>query len=256
MKTRPNTPLENKANPNQPRDPNRDPSKSNKGRRFNKPRPPRNFWKTMLTNKFFDLLVVIVGVSIAYSLNGLLVSTKEQKQEVLYATALAADVEKDILELEKNLNGIEEDYQRLVSYVQEYGQGKAVGDSLATVITSILSLDTFEPNDNAYQALIAANDLTMLSAPGLSNQVINYYGNYRNIKRFEEGYTSAIANIYQFFTPYCDYTNRRIVDKSVLDKVQTKNSLLIAASLLEDGIENYDEALIAAKALREALKTK
>lgn len=256
MKTRPNTPQENKANPNQPRDPNRDPNKSNKGRRFNKPRPPRNFWKTMLTNKFFDLLVVIVGVSIAYTLNGLMVSANEQKQEAFYTQTLATDVEKDIQELEKNLKGIEEDYQRLVSYVQEYGQGKAVGDSLATVITSILSLDIFEPHDNAYESLLNANGLGILSDPGLRNQVTNYYSNHRNIKRFEEVYTLAISNIYQYFTPYCDYTNRRIVDKSVLDKVQTKNSLLIAASQLEDGIENYDEALLAAKALQAALKQK
>lgn len=254
MKNRPNTPQENRANPNPVKDPNT--SKSGKGRRFGKQRPPRNFWKTMLTNKLFDLLVVVVGVSIAYYLNSLCVSAEEQKLETFYAESISADLAKDITELEKNLKGIEEDYKRLVSYVQEYGQGKAVGDSLATVITSILSLDTFEPNDNAYQSLLSANGLSALSEPTLRNQVTNYYGSYRKIQHFEQVYTTAIFDIYHFFTPYCDYTNRRITDRSVLDKVQTKNSLLIAAAQLEDGIESYDEALTAAKALQTALKQK
>lgn len=201
-------------------------------------------------------MVVIVGVSIAYYLNSLRVSAEEQKLETFYAENIAADLAKDITELEKNLDGIEEDYKRLVSYVQEYGQGKAVGDSLATVITSILSLDTFEPNDNAYQSLLSANGLSALSEPALRNQVTNYYSSYRKIQHFEQVYTTAIFDIYHFFTPYCDYTNRRIIDRSVLDKVQTKNSLLIAAAQLEDGIESYDEALTAAKTLQAALKQK
>lgn len=256
MKTRPNTPPENKNNPNQPRDPNRDPNKTNKGRRFNKPRPPRNFWKTMLTNKFFDLLVVILGVVIAYTVLTLKTTAEERTLETFHAQNMASDLAEDIHELEKNLNGIQGDYQGLVAYVQAYGQGKAVGDSLATVITSILSLDTFEPHDNTYQSLIGAKGLSVFSEASLQRQVSNYYGNYRKIQRFEEVYTADILDIYHFFTPYCDYTNRKIVDKSVLDKVQTKNSLLIAAAQLEEGIESYEEALIAAKALQEALRTK
>lgn len=242
-----------KNQPNAPQDRRGGPPKGNNGRNRFKQRPPRNFWKSLLTNKIFDLVIVVVGVSIAFYLNSLKTNADKRELEKFYVENISRDLTADIAELSKNLEDIDRDYQLLVSYVQQYGEQKAVGDSLASVIANILSLNTFEPNDNAYQSLLGANGLEVFSTPELRSLTTNYYNSYRRIKRFEEVYTKAIFDIYSFFTPYCDYTLRRIVDKSVLTKVQTKNSLLIAAAQLEDGIESYDEALIAAKALQKAL---
>lgn len=253
MKTRQNTPTDTKGNPNQQKDPAKG---NNRGRRFTKPRPPRNFWKTMLTNKFFDLMVVIAGVSIAYYLNSLKVSADQNKLEIFYTQNLASDLDKDIEELTKNVKELQYDYQVVVSYVQEYSQGAIVGDSLASVVVAILSLDTFDGNDNTYQSLVSSNGLNTLADPEKRGLITEYYNQYKTIERFEDVYTRAIFEINDYFSPTMNYALRKISDRAVLGSERTKNSLLMAAAQLETGIENYEEALALAKTLKQTLAAK
>jgi hypothetical protein len=225
---------------------------SNNRNRFRQ-RPPRNFWKTLITNKAFDLLIVIAGVSIAFYLNSIKVTIDKQTTETFYKQSLATDLNADIDELTKNLKEIQEDYDILISYVQQYGEGKAVGDSLANVVTKILSLDTFAGTDNTYTSLVSSDGLGIVTDNALRNLVAEYYNQYQSIKRFEDVYTKALFEMNGYFSPSIDYTVRKITDRNVLTNVRTKNNLLIVAAQLEDGIESYEDALVQAQALKKQL---
>jgi hypothetical protein len=229
-------------------------NKGNKGRRFSAPRPPRIFWKSLLTNKAFDLVIVVLGVSIAFYLNTLRVSSEQRSAEKFYTDNIAADLDKDIVELGKIGKELQADYDVVVSYVQEYGKGAVVGDSLASVVVAILSLDTFSGNDNAYFSLVNSNSMNTISDASLRSQVSEYYNQYRDLERFEEVYADLISQINNYFSPTMNYTLRKISNRSVLSSDQTKNSLLMVAAQLETGIESYEEILIKAKALRKSLQ--
>jgi hypothetical protein len=248
MKNQPAKPSETKdsANPNR--------NKGNKGRRFSAPRPPRIFWKSLLTNKAFDLLVVVLGVSIAFYLNTLRISSEQQRVEKFYLQHISTDLDKDIVELEKIVQEIQADYDVVVSYVQEYGKGAAVGDSLASVVVAILSLDTFSGNDNAYFSLVNSNGMNTIVDASLRSQVSEYYNQYKNLERFEDVYADVIFQINEYFSPTMNYTLRKISNRSVLSSDQTKNSLLLVAAQLETGIESYEETLNKAKALKKRLE--
>jgi Family of unknown function (DUF6090) len=248
MKNQSNKPSETKDSTN----PNR--NKGNKGRRFSAPRPPRIFWKSLLTNKAFDLVIVILGVSIAFYLNSLRVTSEQQNAEKFYLENIATDLDKDIVELDKILKEVQADYDVVVSYVQEYGKGAAVGDSLASVVVAILSLDTFSGNDNAYYSLVSSNGLNTLGDAALRSQVSEYYNQYNTLERFEEVYSDVVFQINDYFSPTMNYTLRKISNRSVLSADQTKNSLLLVAAQLETGIESYEETLNKARALRKSLK--
>jgi hypothetical protein len=231
--------------------PNR--NKGNKSRRFSAPRPPRIFWKSLLTNKAFDLLIVVLGITIAYQLNSWRTATKENRLQQFYVDNLKKDVSKDIEELDKGLKELQYDYQRVISYLEEYGRQTSVGDSLGSIISSVLTLDTFERNENTYSSMLSGNTMSVVNDPVLRNQIVEYYNHYNSIHRFEEKYATAIVNFDSYFSPYCDYTFGKIVGKSVLSNVETKNNLLLAASHLEDGIESYEEAMDKAKKLKAIL---
>jgi len=248
MKNQPTKPSETKDSTN----PNK--NRGNKGRRFSAPRPPRIFWKSLLTNKAFDLFIVVAGVSIAFQLNAWKVSSDQRSVEKFYIEHLQTDLTKDIEELDKGLKELQSDYQSVVGYLEEYGRQSSVGDSLGNVISSILTLDTFERNENTYSSMMSEKSFNVLSDPALRAKVTEYYNQYNSIQRFEDRYTEAIIHFNNYFTPYCDYTFHKVVDKSVLSKVQTKNNLLLAASQLEDGIESYEEALTKAKELKKILE--
>ncbi len=248
MKNQPSKPSETKDSTS----PNR--NKGNKGRRFSAPRPPRIFWKSLLTNKAFDLLIVVLGVSIAFYLNTLRVSSEQRKAEKFYIENMAVDIDKDIVELEKIGKELQADYDVVVSYVQEYGKGAAVGDSLASVVVAILSLDTFSGNDNAYFSLVNSDGMNTIADAVTRSQVSEYYNQYKNLKHFEEVYADVVFQINSYFSPNMNYTLRKISNRNVLSSDQTKNSLLMVAAQLETGIESYEETLNKAKELRKRME--
>lgn len=251
MKTRQNTPADTKGNPV----PQKDITKgNNRGRRFNKPRPPRNFWKTMLTNKFFDLLVLVIGLSIVYAIYSAKIAHDNSNRKDFYKKNLVNDLDRDIEELNKNIQELKYDNQVVVSYVQQYSQGEVVGDSLASVVVAILSLDTFNGNDNTYQALISSNSLISFSDPADVSLIAEFYNQYKSISRFEESYNRSIGDVNEYFSSKINYALRKIVDRSILNSERTKNCLLLSAAQLETGIEQYEEALSLAKQLRKHLE--
>jgi hypothetical protein len=242
-------------NQNQPAENRPGSNRGNNRKRFSKPRPPRNFWKSLLTNKLFDLFIVITGVSIAFYLNSLKLAADQRQLEKYYVKNLLIDLEKDIEELKKVSLELRADYQHVVSYVEKYNSGVMIDDSLASVITEILSLDIFERNNNTYTSLLTSNGLNALGEASIRSQIASYYNQYNSIERFESVYTKVLFEVNLYFSPYCDYTRRKLTDKSVLTKTQTKNNLLIAAEQLEGGIENYEEMLTKAELLKKSLQT-
>lgn len=246
MKNQPNNPSDTKSNN----------PKGNNRKRFNKPRPPRNFWKSMLTNKAFDLLVVVVGISLAIYINNLYTASNQRSMERFHIENLEADLVKDIEELTKNLNEIRTDYNVVVSYVQEFGKGAVVGDSLASVVVAILSVDHFDGNDNTFFSIVSDNTLTTLEDAAIRRQVSEYYHQYKAIAQFEDMYRKGVSDIHHYFSPNMNYTLKKISNRNVLSTDETKNSLLLAAGQLETGIEVYEEALTLAKALKATLESK
>ena len=55
--------------------------------------------KGILLNKVFDLIIVIVGVSIAFQLNSLKQSSDQQSLEHFYLESFSIDIKKDIQKL-------------------------------------------------------------------------------------------------------------------------------------------------------------
>jgi hypothetical protein len=225
----------------------------NGNKRFRHNKPPRNFWKSLLTNKGFDLLVLVVGITIAFAINSWMSNNDESKEALFYTNNLAADLDKDIAQLSTSLTGLKEDYEVLVPYVEKFGREAVVGDSLAAVVVAILSVDSFEGNNHTYLSMVSTSKLSLVKDLEVRKKLTQYYHFYNSIERFEDVYSNSLLDMNNYFSPSINYTLRSVVNRSVLSAVQTKNNLLLATSHLEDGIERYQEALVLAQELRKSL---
>lgn len=225
----------------------------NVNKRFRHNKPPRNFWKSLLTNKAFDLLVLVIGITIAFAINHGMTASDESQEAQFYVDNLAADLDKDIVQLSTSLAGLKEDYEVLVSYVEKFGREAVVGDSLAAVVVAILSVDSFEGNNHTYLSMVSTSKLSLVKDLEVRKKLTQYYHFYNSIERFEDVYSNSLLDMNNYFSPSINYTLRSVVNRSVLSSVQTKNNLLLATSHLEDGIERYQEALVLAQELRKSL---
>ncbi|MCE2733501.1 MAG: hypothetical protein O9302_01405 [Cyclobacteriaceae bacterium] len=219
--------------------------------RFNHNRQPKSLKRT-LQNKGLDLLVVFIALVLALGVWQGIEKYQQTKREEDYKQLILADLNKDLEEIKKNGDNIRKDYETVIQFVQQFASGSALNDSLASVIVSALSIDQFNGNSGAFQAFQAGETFSN-SSIAFQRAAEIYYHRYQTLIRFEDNYNDFSQSMNAYFSPYCNYTLKRITNKAVLEKEETKNNLLLIASYLETGIEAYEEALKDGQKLKEQL---
>lgn len=210
-------------------------------------------WRNLFIDKFVDLVIVIVSILIAYELTVWQTEADHRSTENYYLESMVGDLEKDIDEINQNLEDLRYDSTVVANYVAHINEWPA--DSLGTVLVNVLSLETFTYNNNTYQSLVAGNGLNAFSDRAMRTQITEYYSLYVTIFRFEEIYTTLIFKIKDYYVDNVDYIARKVIRKDDIDKLVSKNLLLLAGGQLEDAIEVYEEALVRANALKRGMES-
>ena len=211
-------------------------------------------WGELFTNKFFDLIIVILGITIAFQLNNVKLDQDQKTLEHFYHENLASDIDEDINDISLIIKSLETDRRLAQSYLKKLENSEVFPDSLGIVIVNLISLESFAGNQNTYQTLVASNGLSSVSDRNNRRQITQYYNQYGYISRFESVHTQLIFEFYKFVSPFCDIARAQILDDSVLRNVQVKNYLTIFATNLETGNEDYSATLAQAKALRASIE--
>ncbi len=210
--------------------------------------------KGILLNKVFDLLIVVVGVSIAFQLNNLKQHSDQQSLEQFYLKSLGEDVAKDV----KKVNEILLELKADLTAAEDCLQNNIEITRLEPAVMKILSFETFnDRNENTYRTLINGGGLTAINDQQLRSSITEYYQGYGNIDRFESVYTEFLLNHFNtYFSPHYSYATQKLTDITILKDIQTKNNWVIVKSQLSEGIEAYEEVLEKAIRLSKALNSK
>ncbi|MEJ0029014.1 MAG: DapH/DapD/GlmU-related protein [Bacteroidota bacterium] len=209
-------------------------------------------WRDLLVNKGFDLIMLILGVSIAFQVDNWKDNSDKHQLERFYKQGLLTDINADVEQMERIMKELEIDRQRIQAYLPV--MDKLPPDSLITPLISILSFETFSPSSNTYSTLVGGSGLDVFSDRDLIEKLTAYYGTYTSIRRFEMVYTNVIFEVHKNFSPYVIYDQGKLVDKSVVTKTESRNALVLARVQLNDGLEDYEEALNRAQLLKAALE--
>jgi hypothetical protein len=210
------------------------------------------YWRELITDKFVDLIMLILGVYIAFQLNNWKIESDQQSLARFYMESMLNDLNKDIKEINENLVELKHDSASAAIYINEMSQLHP--DSLGEALLDVLSLETFVYNNNTYQTLVSGNGLSAFSSRDLKTQITEYYNLYVPILRFDNVYTNVIFKINDYFVNDVDYAARKVINKNLIRKPSTKNYLLLGFSQLEDGIEAYEDALSKAESLKKSLE--
>jgi hypothetical protein len=209
-------------------------------------------WRGLFTDKFVDLIMVILGVYIAFQLNNWKLESDEKGLERFYMEDMLVDLDKDIHELKENLASLRADQKLLKEYLIHKEEWPV--DSLGSLVVNILTLETFMYNQNTYQTLISGNGLSTFHNHKVRRSITEYYNLYTPILRFEEVYTTALFKWHEHFSPYMRYATKKVLDPSVIKLPVTENFFLLVNSQLADGIEGYEDALEKGQLLRDNIK--
>lgn len=219
--------------------------------------PPKkeSRWKDLVFNKFFDLIIVIAGITIAFELDNFKQDNTRKELERFYLESIVNDLNQDIKQYEENMDELLVDKKFVYRCLKMIEDQQDIKDSIGLVVMSIRSIKTFEGQRNTYSTIISGNGLNVIRDASLRNLMLEHYRLYAAIERFEDKYFDVIMRVNNYFTQYVDYNHfRRIDNPAFLKNVQTKNLLTLAAIELQNGIWRYESSLEKANELRQALK--
>lgn len=134
-------------------------------------------WKYTLR----EIIIVIIGITIAFSMNKCADNVKDNKLRKEYLTNLRSDIEADKIQLNKNLESIDEKLivcDQMLPLLNTEAEGKL---RLMNLVFKIIDYETFSPKDITYKTLINSGDLKLIDDFKLKAAIQTHYSNYNEV---------------------------------------------------------------------------
>ena len=118
--------------------------------------------KKKFTYAFGEILIVIVGISIAFSLNKCAEDSKNNSQKEQYLFSLKQDIEEDKKQLNDNISIISQKVKTSTDILPVLNSNDPQKDKKLRQIYQLAQLTNFTPKDFTYQALVNSGDLKLI----------------------------------------------------------------------------------------------
>jgi len=122
---------------------------------------------------FLEIVVIVIGIIIAYSLNNWNESRKERKEELKYLTNLKSDLSEDLTQIDfmtEFRNNKFTSAQKLLNY-QDNGIITEQNEFFNHLITVLIWLE-FAPNKNTMNELINSGNLSLIKNDTIKNSIL------------------------------------------------------------------------------------
>lgn len=130
---------------------------------------------------FGEILIVIIGISIAFSLNKCSEIKKNNSQKTQYLSSLLEDIEIDKEHLENNLIEIDSKINTLNEIIPLINSESPEKMQSHRKLFSTFNLSDFNPKDITYQTMINSGDFKLIDDFKLKAAIEEHYSNYKSI---------------------------------------------------------------------------
>ena len=197
---------------------------------------------------FGEILIVIIGISIAFSINKYADNTKTNKLRNQYLINLRKDIEADKNQLESNIKMIDAKIQITQEILPLLNSSN---NNSKMKVFQIANLVNFTPQDITYQTLINSGDLNLINDFDLKTNIEKHYAGYKVLLKAYER-QEAIHKDYlgKYFIENVDYDKMRKGESGFSNQKLLKNivqsisgSLMIKKQASELAINSCDSLL-------------
>ncbi|WP_020533485.1 DUF6090 family protein [Flexithrix dorotheae] len=171
-----------------------------------------------------EIIIVIIGISIAFSLNNWNEERKKEVERIKYLESFKMDLDDEINHLRENI----ETFENKISSIQglfPFLYGKQAGrDTVVNDVFELANVVIYNPHDVTYNALINSGDLGIFDNFELKRAIEYHYANQVQVKLDYKRQNSIMENYFGDFMIYnLDYGKIRSGDYSFIDDKLLKN---------------------------------
>lgn len=155
---------------------------------------------------FGEILIVIIGISIAFSMNECAQNAKDQSQKIQYLANIKNDVIADKLQLESNIKEISEKVTLTREIIPLLGTNNPNLIKSQHKIFQVANVTNFTPNNITYQTLINSGDLKLIEDFKLKKAIESHYANYATMfKDYERQETIHKEHLGPYFIHHANF---------------------------------------------------
>lgn len=198
-----------------------------------------------------EIVIVIIGITIAFALNNWASNSKERKVRQQYLQSLEADLLAEKDHLSENITAFQskiDDVKVILPCLYGRQEGR---DTIAPKVFSLAELVNFKPNDLTYKTLINSGDLTLFDDLEFRKALESHYAGHEQIILDYQRQQKIHEKYFGDFMIYnMDYSKYGQGDYSFLDDKLLRNivqslygTFHIGISSSQQGIDNCEEMI-------------
>lgn len=193
-------------------------------------------------NYFIELLIVIIGISIAFWLNNLAQTSKDKKAKTTYLSAIKNDLRTDSLALSRNIKTNQRKSQVLMNGLDQINRAAPI-DSLIGNVLEIGSYDFFNPDNFTLKSLIQSGDLKLIDAEDTKRELLRLLKLYESVDDMQNNFLDALdENYFPMLLSKIDMSAFKVVDEAFFYGIEIKNYSAFTLSEISRHIKVYKSA--------------
>ena len=208
------------------------------------------------TGYLAELLVVIIGITIAFAIENYAANRKEKAEELLHLKGIANDLIAD--------KGSFEEYttynRETLTFAKRFNQllqgRETKHDSLNFLLMRMGWISSYDPRDIAYQSLKSSGGLDKISNFDLRNRIVYHYEQKTSQVRFlnEMHNRTFNSDISPTLLKFADYTGGKAIDPAFFNERKNINLFAGLEGLLNNKIAEYQEAVAFTEAILQEVE--
>ena len=203
-------------------------------------------WKYTLR----EIIIVIIGITIAFSMNKCADNVKDNKLRKEYLTNLKSEVEADKALLVKNIDAFKQKINTCNDILPILNTDKNGGTQLMGKVFKILKYETFSPKNITYKTLINSGDLKLIDDFKLKTSIQGHYANYEEIFDVYTRHVSLIKDhLGHYMVNNADYDKLATGESPFSDEIKLKNIVRALSTTFNDKKVISEEGLLSCDAL-------
>ncbi|WP_436515398.1 DUF6090 family protein [Ekhidna sp. To15] len=182
----------------------------------------KNNWKEYL----IELVIVIIGITVAFWLNNMAEESKENKLEDKFIADVRADLIRDSSNLAQSIkyNDSKVDKLEKIIMLVSSDQNRQYQDSLMNSIGVIGNYVFFYPESFTLNSLLQSGDFKLLTSDQLKKELLRYRWICDMVQRDQTNFLNALDdNYYPKLLAARDMLSNQIVDEEFFYGIEFKN---------------------------------
>lgn len=199
--------------------------------------------KKKWTKYLIELLIVIIGISIAFAVEDLAIKEKEENEKIAYLTSIKNDLKTDSLRLINNIKNNTIKIEKLMKSLDLIRNVSTI-DEVLTSVLEIGKYDFFDPDNFTLTSLLQSGDFKLIDSEIIKIELLRLLKVYQHIDNMQKNFLQALDdNYFPMLLTKLDYIEFEAVDPEFFYGIEIRNYCAYTINETNQHIGNYQVAL-------------